>query len=648
MGERERLFFVAVTSSATLLDDSSFDEFCSPNPEDSAQLVIRQLSKTSRLSVISFGPETITSHNFLVGSSSVLTSLLRSFVDARREVKVVIENSNTRAPQDDLEYYSITSEKSISGLHQKFARFNTHDLIKVTMVIESYEICLLSLPPFPPFGSSGGPLKANGWRILSDPDAFVGSKTFVLLHFDTNLASETAVMKILSRQEITVGITELSITMEKGVLPDVDESEYEYEYEYDDASNPVDPNADHQQSSDLSSHSPSHHQDDRESIRSQHVNDYASIRSQHASDRDSIRSRNRNPDDHESIRSQHVNDHESERSSTKGTASARSLKQDAQPWQVEQGEMIGMRDWEKENSNGDGSLWSGRGQLPSIRGSSSQADDSQSHQSRRRKRRRRKKNQPEELLGDFADTEPLPTESQGDENALEIDDDSPEGEIKRFVSHLQMNIPVLEDASVFSTLVQQLFYEKWKSGALARTKAILLELRDKLRKKFSDEIQSMKQLVASNDLTVFLAREEQKMRLLENMAVETIQKALERRAGAYGNVTTRGLLRTFQTICGDHVTLQRKIRERRAAIRSETIDLRCAQAARLEKLQKHREVAKKVESAESLQAQLYEALERHEQVEQELTDAEEDRQALLRQLQKVRAILQSRNANNVK
>ena len=644
MGERERLFFVAVTSSATLLDDSSFDEFCSPNPEDSAQLVIRQLSKTSRLSVISFGPETVTSHNFLVGSSSVLTSLLRSFVDARREVKLVIENSSTRAPQDDLEYYSITSEKSISGLHQKFARFNTHDLIKVTMVIESYEICLLSLPPFPPFGGSGGPLKANGWRILNDPDAFVGSKTFVLLHFDTNLASETAVMKILSRQEITVGITERSITMEKGVLPDVDESEYEYEYEYDDASNLVDANADHQQSSDLSSHSPSHHQDDRESIRSQHVNDHASIRSQHASDRESIRSRNRNQDDHDS-----------ERSSTKGTASARSLRQDEQPWQAEQveNEKVGMRDWEKENSSGkreddDGSLWSGRGQIPSIRGSSSQADDSQSHQSRRRKRRRRKKNQPEELLGDFADTEPLPTESQGDENALEIDDDSPEGEIKRFVSHLQMNIPVLEDASVFSTLVQQLFYEKWKSGALARTKAILLELRDKLRKKFSDEIQSMKQLVESNDLTVFLAREEQKMRLLENMAVDTIQKALERRAGAYGNVTTRGLLRTFQTICGDHVTLQRKIRERRAAIRSETIDLRCAQAARLEKLQKHREVAKKVESAESLQAQLYEALERHEQVEQELTDAEDDRQALLRQLQKVRAILQSRNANNVK
>ena len=132
------------------------------------------------------------------------------------------------------------------------------------------------------------------------------------------------------------------------------------------------------------------------------------------------------------------------------------------------------------------------------------------------------------------------------------------------------------------------------------------------------------------------------------MAVDTIQKALERRAGAYGNVTTRGLLRTFQTICGDHVTLHRKIRDRRAAIRSETMELRIAQAARLEKLQKYREIAQKVESAESLQDQIHEALNRHEQVEQELTDAEDDRQALLRQLEKVRAILQSRMPNHVK
>ena len=636
MGEREPLSFVAVAPSSPLLDESLFDALCSPNPEDAAQLAIRQLSKTNRISMVSFGPTTVTSHEFLVGSVSVLGSLLRSFVDARREVKVVIENSEMRRPESEHEYYSVKSEEDVCCLSEKVRKFDDKDFVRVTLVIQNYEICLVSLPPFPPFGQKGGPVKANGWRAINAPDAIVGSKAFVLLHFDTGLASETAVMKILARQEIDVEVKEERIVMEKGIAPGDDESEYEYEYEYDEG--------------------------ERSGLQG---TDVVSTRSARG-DGDSVVSAGRDGMSARSARG----DGGSVVSAGRDGASARSAR--GQDWQVEEDDAVesgrGMssprlseRDWQKEETEGKaggvsdvGSVRSGRGEMFSVNGLISDAADSQSQQSRRRRRRRKKKAieeeaEKEQSFGHFADSEPLPAEDTVlDENGVAIDDDSPEAEIKRFVAQLRMNIPVLEDTSVFSTLVQQLFYEKWKSGALARTKAVLLELREKLRKKFTDEIQSMKQLVTSNDLTIFVAREEQKMRLLENMAVDTIQKALERRAGAYGNVTTRGLLRTFQTICGDHVTLHRKIRDRRAAIRSETMELRIAQAARLEKLQKYREIAQKVESAESLQDQIHEALNRHEQVEQELTDAEDDRQALLRQLEKVRAILQSRMPNHVK
>ena len=676
----ERLFFVAVAPEGATIDAAQFDAVCSPNPEDSAQLAIRQLSNTNRISLMSFGPRTVTSHEFLVGGVSVLGSLLRSFVDARREVKVVIEVAGVRMPSTDGQFYSINTENDVNSIARKLKKVDEQDVVRVTLVIQNYEIVLLSLPSFPPFGVKGETTKVNGWRAIEEPGTYVSSKTFVLLHFDKELATETAVMKILAGQDIYVAIDDHVMPMELAVEID-EESEYEYEYEEEDTASKsgsiinFSENIGKQTSETASRHTLAQ---DAASIRSRNDRDeIGSVRSQsnasrHALAQDAASLASPNGKDISSARGQ---DNQSIRSQS-GTASVRSqrLDHDSVPQSRNGSSSVSDRilgryndesarrdrpgDWQREEASESGDMdhpqsarsnrkAESQADKDSTKGQPS-ADDGQS-QGRRRRRRKKKVNPPKHEIQDvsfgaFTSGELAPEDN---EVAPEFDpnDDSPEAEIKRFVAQLNMNIPVLEDASIFSTLVQQLFYEKWKSGALSRTKAVLIDLRDKLRKRFTDEIQSMKQLVSSNDLTVFIAREEQKMRLLENMAVETIQKALERRAGAYGNVTTRGLLRTFQTICGDHVTLQQKIRERRAAIRSETMELRMAQANRLEKLQKYREHARKIEDAETIQYRIQEALERHDQLQQELADAEEDRIALLQQLEKVKAMLNSKTKN---
>ena len=706
----ERLFFVAVAPEGATIDAAQFDAVCSPNPEDSAQLAIRQLSNTNRISLMSFGPRTVTSHEFLVGGVSVLGSLLRSFVDARREVKLVIEVAGVRTPSTDGQFYSINTENDVNSIARKLKKVDEQDVVRVTLVIQNYEIVLLSLPSFPPFGVKGETTKVNGWRAIEEPGTFVSSKTFVLLHFDKELATETAVMKILAGQDIYVAIDDHVMSMELAVEID-EESEYEYEYEEEDTASKsgsiinFSENIGKQTAEIASRHTLAQ---DAASIRSRNDKDeIGSARSQSnasrhtlAQDAASMRSRN-DKDEIGSARSQsnasrHTlaqdaasltspngkdissargQDNQSIRSQS-GTASVRSqrLDHDSVPQSRNGSSSVSDRilgryndesarrdrpgDWQREEASESGDMdhpqsarsnrkAESQADKDSTKGQPS-ADDGQS-QGRRRRRRKKKANPPKHEIQDVSFGAFTSGELAPDDNevAPEFDpnDDSPEAEIKRFVAQLNMNIPVLEDASIFSTLVQQLFYEKWKSGALSRTKAVLIDLRDKLRKRFTDEIQSMKQLVSSNDLTIFIAREEQKMRLLENMAVETIQKALERRAGAYGNVTTRGLLRTFQTICGDHVTLQQKIRDRRAAIRSETMELRIAQANRLEKLQKYREHARKIEDAETIQYRIQEALERHDQLQQELADAEEDRIALLQQLEKVKAMLNSKTKN---
>jgi hypothetical protein len=218
----------------------------------------------------------------------------------------------------------------------------------------------------------------------------------------------------------------------------------------------------------------------------------------------------------------------------------------------------------------------------------------------------------------------------------EDQEDSPEMQIHAFVSQLQFSIPAFTNPSIYSTLIQQLFYERWKSVVLSKAQSVLSGLRDRLKRTGTEEIQGLRELIGARDLTVVVRRDEAKLRMLEQLAVDTLEKVLEARCSAFAAVSTQGLLRSFRTICGDHVTLQRAIREKRAEIRAHAIELRAVHARRLERMQVYHQRVAELEEAAAAQSKRREAVEKLEALQRELSEAEADKQALLKQREKVR------------
>jgi hypothetical protein len=74
------------------------------------------------------------------------------------------------------------------------------------------------------------------------------------------------------------------------------------------------------------------------------------------------------------------------------------------------------------------------------------------------------------------------------------------------------------------------------------------------------------------------------------------------------------------------------------------MDLRLVQSRRIERLRKYHELVNELEAVASVQTEVRGALEVHSRIEKELTQAEEDRQALLKQRDKVRAMLEGKRA----
>ena len=207
---------------------------------------------------------------------------------------------------------------------------------------------------------------------------------------------------------------------------------------------------------------------------------------------------------------------------------------------------------------------------------------------------------------------------------------------------MQLNIPVLTDTSVFSTLFQQLFYERWKSGILNRCRNDLSSLRNKIKERSTDEIAGLRQLVSSSDMTMLINREEKRMRLLEARTVENIQKVMEKRLSNFSEVKQKNLLKNLQILCGDNVTLNKQLRDKRAETRQQIIELRVLQFNRMEKIQEYHKKVEELELAASGQARYDKALAELDTVDQEKKKLEADREALLKQREKVLAMLESK------
>ena len=235
--EKEILHFIAIVPNETDFEKENFIDVRSPNPEDIAQLIVKELSKSNQITVASFGPRTVTSHSYLVGQVSVLDSLLHSFADAKIEVKVILRNSSRRRPSGSSSYYSVKRNNQIDILAKKIQNFPENDYIKVILNIQKYTIILLSLPPFIPFNSKiSMKYLINGWNVLMKPSSLVHTRAFALLHFDPNLPTESAVLKFLPNEPREVGVSEADTEKleEEVAVTEEDSDEYEEEYVDDD------------------------------------------------------------------------------------------------------------------------------------------------------------------------------------------------------------------------------------------------------------------------------------------------------------------------------------------------------------------------------------------------------------------------------
>jgi hypothetical protein len=558
-----------------------------------------------------------------------LDSLLRSFIDAEREVKLFIENSKTRLPAGAGSFFSVQQEADVDPIFRGISRFPALDFIQITLSIERYCVILRSLPPFVPFSqSSTAQFEANGWKTLLTPADFLATTGFAFLHFDLGLKNETSVLRFLASETRGIVPVDTPLVLTNRVLPDDRKTaraarggQEEEEEEEDNASGRLSQGSRGAggTSGDLA---------DVESNGSR-VSGHAAAaassrkagsRQSAATDTDSAGNRHSAPGDADSGRSAR---------SSKSAASARGGR---------------------ASSVKSGHLFEPRQEPPAE-------EDLPVVKKPRRRRRRHRDGEP----APEPEPEPEPSipaidvdmELDGEpeaptEETIQFEEDgpeeSPELEIRRFVAELPLNIPAFADPSVFSTLIQQLFYERWKSVALSKARATLDGVRHRMKQRTSGEIQGLRDMVDADDPYAFVRREEQKLQRLETMSVDTLEKVLEKRCTSYSNGTTPWLLQSFQTICGDHVTLQRRIRKKRAEIREQTLELRVAQARRIEKLQVYHKRVGELEAAASAQARMRAELDPHEKLEAELMAMEADRQALLQQREKVKGMLEAKRA----
>ena len=179
-----------------------------------------------------------------------------------------------------------------------------------------------------------------------------------------------------------------------------------------------------------------------------------------------------------------------------------------------------------------------------------------------------------------------------------------ETEIKEFVSNLKFTIPLLKDKSIFSTLHQQLIYEKWKGNHLSEIINLMTEYQNNSKQKRTIEIENLRQLVNSNDFSIFIQREETKLKLLEEKTLESINNLLLKKLDYYSNLPTIGLFNSFKTICNRHLDLQKNIRFIRSEIRKKTMELEFKQIKKLEKMEKHHKEVGELSNLHNLEKEI--------------------------------------------
>jgi len=208
-------------------------------------------------------------------------------------------------------------------------------------------------------------------------------------------------------------------------------------------------------------------------------------------------------------------------------------------------------------------------------------------------------------------------------------------QIHSFVANIDLVIPALSDDSIYSKIHQRLLFEKWKNEVLSKIYSKILIKKKSIEGKFTDEIASLRKLVLSNDLSLFLYREEQKLKLLEEKYIEALENmiSLKRKNYEFNNVP--GLFNTFRSLTDKEIMYNKTLRMKREEIRKITIELNIKQIGRLSMMEKYHQQALELANLKSIEKKLQESELIRDQLFDEIQQLEEVKESMLSQKNQV-------------
>ena len=662
--------FIAATDNQSIVETGIFFKVISSSPSDCADLIQNSISKNDKITVASFGPTVKTTKSYIFGSSSVLSQILSFYVDAQIPVKLFIQNSQTRLPEGDNTFFPVTSASDFSPLFEKTDLFPENDYIKISLFIDQKVIVFLYIPSFPPFMSSAQlSVKLNGWNFLQEPSSLIHTFSFVILHLDENLPTETQALQILASckpqiQEKDIPIPE-NIVQLRQLTPDELREQQSSMSQASRRSNA--PRNNRPGDEDDSLRSPGN-EDGKKMGKHRHHHRHhqkpGEVNNDENPERRHRRRHNKNKDAPSG--DDHANNDKNSTAVSRGPMRESELEDDYsyesgdedtnannadQRRRVKRTKRVRKDDprysqyiVSKNGQNGDRIINFRKGQgINSLASDDSYEYDYDSDGKHIIRKRAHKAIEANE--GYYSDYDYYSSELYSDNDNQEMEEETLEERIHNFAFSVEFNVPALQDTAIYSTLFRQLFFEKWKGGAMKRAENALNDVKEHIRKQRADETANLRALVQSGDLTVFIAREEQKLRLVEAKTVETIEQLMNHQIEQYQGTNMQSLYKNFKILCAQQIEQERILRQRRAEIRSKAMDMRMSKMKRLEKMERKQ---KKEQKLKEQKDRLTLALQKQNSLEAEVDGLVDARNDLLAQKEKVMAILSQKKAKKTK
>lgn len=650
--------FIEVNDEVIVDPTNPIELACNRKYQQMAEFLLNETEKIKQITLLSFGVSTQATKSYIVGPSSVLSAILTSLIEKQIDVLIKLQNSSLTLPNEENSAYLIKKVSNLPKLFEYTDLFPDKDYLKVEIYFADKVIILTYLPSFPPFKSDiSFAAKANSWNIIQNPGDFLQTKTYIALHTDNSLKEETKVLKILAHCNPEFQIIELN-KPQKAISIVTHEDEEE---EQNDKVNNA--NADNDKDKQKN-----HHRRHRHHHHHHHKGDADGKTGNHSKS--------------------------GENSSRKGKKHGKSSKNynkngqgDGTDNNLTNAQKLDIEDLNDSNkfSDEDGSMNSSPKSRSHSNRQSKNGENSDVKMNKIRKVKKTKRIKMSQLLEndeddieeesdaelvdntelttyddysyDYSDSYEEEEEEHNDEKKnviLGLDksqeeeeeeelfepEETIEDKIHEFAFSVELNIPALQTNAIYATLFNQLFYEKWRGGALKRAETALRDAQTHIKQVKTDEITNLRNLVESKDLTIFVAREEKKLRLLEAKAVEVMEMLFSARAQSFADKNP-GLLKTYKLMCAESIELMRTIREKRAKIRSTAMDLRVLQMRRVEALDKQHKKALKMTNEKQ---RMIQAAEEKETLIDEIEGLTHAKQQLMKQKEKILSLIEQKKA----